>query len=143
MTTHVLSVLDRAARTALQVLGGYLLAATTIGGVDWATAGLAVGLAVVVSVLQGLVDLPALPGGWFPNALGRALRTFAQAALASTTAAVLLTDIAWATVLSASALAALTSLATSVGATPFGPPAVQGTPDLVAPGGATAGSVSL
>lgn len=134
MSAYALHVLDRAIRTALQVLAGYFVAAQTIGGVDWHTALLAALLAVVVAILQGLVDLPALPwGGWLPNALGRALRTFAQTALGSTTAAVWLTDIPWATVLDASALAALASLVTSLIATPMGPTATQGTPELVAP----------
>jgi hypothetical protein len=52
--------MDRAARTALQVVLGYLVTAGTIGGVDWGTAALAAALAVAVSVLQGLVDLPTM-----------------------------------------------------------------------------------
>jgi len=120
--------MDRAARTALQVVLGYLVTAGTIGGVDWGTAALAAALAVAVSVLQGLVDLPAMHLGYAADVLGRALRTFAQAALGSVGAAAILTDVAWGTVLSAAALAALTSVVTSLVATPIGP---RGTPDLV------------
>ena len=60
MTTYSLRVLDRAARTALQVVLGYMMAAGTIGGVDWGTAALAAMFAVIVSVLQAAVDLPAM-----------------------------------------------------------------------------------
>ena len=128
MSTYALRVLDRAGRTALQVVLGYLMAAGTVGGVDWGTAALAAGLAVAVSALQGLVDMPAMHLGYAADVFGRALRTFAQAALGSVGAAAILTDVAWGTVLSAAALAALTSVVTSMAATPFGP---QGTPELV------------
>ncbi len=130
MSTYPLRVADRAARTALQVVLGYLLTAGTIGGVDWTTAGLAAVFAVIVSVLQAAVDLPVMHHlGWAAEVLGRALRTFAQTALGSVGAATLLTDVAWGTVLSAAALAALVSVVTSIIATPIGP---KGTPELVA-----------
>ena len=129
MSTYPLRVADRAARTALQVVLGYLLTAGTIGGVDWTTAGLAAVFAVIVSVLQAAVDLPVMHHlGWAGDVLGRALRTFAQTALGSVGAATLLTDVAWGTVLSAAALAALVSVVTSIIATPIGP---KGTPELV------------
>ena len=129
MSTYPLRVADRAARTALQVVLGYLMAAGTIGGVDWTTAGLAAVFAVIVSVLQAAVDLPVMHHlGWAAEVLGRALRTFAQTALGSVGAATLLTDVAWGTVLSAAALAALVSVVTSIVATPIGP---RGTPELV------------
>ena len=129
MSTYPLRVADRAARTALQVILGYLLTAGTIGGVDWTTAGLAAVFAVIVSVLQAAVDLPSMHHlGWLAEVLGRALRTFAQTALGSVGAATLLTDVAWGTVLSAAALAALVSVVTSIIATPIGP---RGTPELV------------
>jgi len=121
--------MDRAGRTALQVVLGYMMAAGTIGGVDWGTAGLAAVFAVIVSVLQAAVDLPVMHHlGWAAEVLGRALRTFAQTALGSVGAATLLTDVAWGTVLSAAALAALVSVVTSIIATPIGP---KGTPELV------------
>jgi len=129
VSTYPLRVADRAARTALQVVLGYLMAAGTIGGVDWTTAGLAAVFAVIVSVLQAAVDLPVMHHlGWAAEVLGRALRTFAQTALGSVGAATLLTDVAWGTVLSAAALAALVSVVTSIVATPIGP---RGTPELV------------
>jgi hypothetical protein len=129
VSTYPLRVADRAARTALQVVLGYLLTAGTIGGVDWTTAGLAAVFAVIVSVLQAAVDLPVMHHlGWAGDVLGRALRTFAQTALGSVGAATLLTDVAWGTVLSAAALAALVSVVTSIIATPIGP---KGTPELV------------
>ena len=128
MSTYALRVLDRAARTALQVVLGYLMTAGTIGGVDWGTAALAALFAVIMSLLQAAVDLPAMHLGYAADVLGRALRTFAQTAIGSVGAATLLTDVAWGTVLSAAALAALTSVVTSVLATPIGP---KGTPALV------------
>lgn len=132
--TYALHVLDRAVRTAIQALAGYLVAAHTVGDVDWRTAALAVALAAAVSLLQGLVDLPAVTiGGPWGDIFGRAIRTFAQTALASTASAVLITDIPWSTVLSASALAALTSIATSLIALPLGSREVKGTPALVGP----------
>jgi len=129
VTTYSLRVLDRAARTALQVVLGYMMAAGTIGGVDWGTAALAAVFAIIVSTLQAAVDLPVMHIGWAGDVLGRALRTFAQTALGSVGAATLLTDVAWGTVLSAAALAALVSVVTSIIATPIGP---KGTPELVA-----------
>jgi hypothetical protein len=127
VNTYAKRVLDRTIRTALQVLAGYFVAANTLGGVDWRTATGAVVLAVVVSALQGLVDLPAA-GGPVTETLGRALRTFAQTALGSVGAAVLITDVPWQTVLSASALAAVASLITSMATLPIGP---KGTVDIV------------
>ena len=55
---------------------------------------------------------------WFKAALTRALRTFAQTAAAAIGAAALLSEVSWAEVLSASALAALLSLLMSVGGLP-------------------------
>lgn len=130
MKTHAIRVLDRTVRTIVQVVIAYLVAAPTLGGVDWRTAGAAAALAAVVSLLQGLVDLPPLSGGWLQNALGRALRTFAQTALGFTAAAVLVTQVPWDTVLAASALAAVTSILTSLATTQLGPP---GTPEIVGP----------
>ncbi|MBQ9680481.1 MAG: hypothetical protein IJV48_07365 [Ruminococcus sp.] len=55
---------------------------------------------------------------WFKAALLRALRTFAQTAAATIGVASLLSEVSWAQVLSASALAALLSLIMSVGGLP-------------------------
>lgn len=55
---------------------------------------------------------------WFKAALIRALRTFAQTAAATIGAAALISDVSWAQVLSASALAAVLSLLMSVGGLP-------------------------
>jgi len=129
VSTYPLRVADRAARTALQVVLGYLLTAGTIGGVDWTTAGLAAVFAVIMSAFQSLADLPTTHPGWAAGVVGRSLRTFAQTGIGSVGAATLLTDVAWGTVLSAAALAALVSVVTSIIATPIGP---KGTPELVA-----------
>jgi hypothetical protein len=131
--TYALRVLDRAGRTALQVFAGYLLAAHTIGGVDWRNAVLAAVFAIAISLLQGMVDLPEIPRlGVWGDILGRAIRTAAQVALGSVGAnVVLITDVPWPTVLSAAALAGLTSVVTSLIALPVGPASVKGTPEIV------------
>ena len=139
MGSYLLRIVDRGVRTALQVFLGYLVAAHTVGGVDWRTATLAAVLAIAVALLQGLVDLPQVPvlGVW-GDVLGRAVRTAAQVALGSVGAnAILITDIPWTTVASAAGLAALTSIVTSLIAMPIGPDSVKGTPELV-PAGPTA-----
>lgn len=130
MRPYLLAVLDKAARTALQVAAGYLVAARTVGTVDWRTVALATGLAVIASVAQSVVDFPAIPGGWLSDVAARALRTFAQTVAGSVGASVLLTDVPWSTVLTAAALAALSSVVTSSAATPFGHPSSHGTPAL-------------
>ena len=135
MSTHLLRVLDRAARTALQVLAGYLATAYTLGGVDGGTAVSAAVFAVIVAVMQGMVDLPPLQLGWAGDVLGRAIRTFAQTAAGSLVGATLVTEVPWQAVLSASLLAAVASIVTSIATTPIGP---KGTPELVSPAGARA-----
>jgi hypothetical protein len=126
--TYSLHVLDKAARTALQVAAGLLVAGR--GAIDWRAVLLATALAVAVSVLQSVVDFPAIPGGLLGDITGRALRTFAQTAVGATGASVLITDVAWSTVLTAAALAAAASVVTSGIGTSVG---VKGTPDLVSP----------
>lgn len=126
--TYFLHVLDKAARTALQVAAGLLVAGR--GAVDWRAVALATALAVAVSVLQSVVDFPAIPGGLLGDITGRALRTFAQTAVGAIGASVLITDVPWSTVLTAAALAAAASVVTSGIGTSVG---VKGVPDLVAP----------
>jgi hypothetical protein len=133
MGTYAIQSLDRATRTALQVLTGYLATAHTVGGVDWRAAFLATVLAFVVSLTHAAVTLPAVPvlGVW-GDVVGRAIRTAAQTALSSAGAnVILLTDVPWGTVLTAAGLAAVSSLVTSVVSLPLGPEAVKGTPNLV------------
>ena len=55
---------------------------------------------------------------WFRAASLRALRTFAQTAVAAMGTAALISEVSWVQVLSASALAALLSLLMSVGGLP-------------------------
>ncbi len=55
---------------------------------------------------------------WWKAALIRALRTFAQAAIATIGTAAVLSEVNWIMVLSASALAAVVSLLTSVAGLP-------------------------
>jgi hypothetical protein len=124
---YLLSVLDKSARTALQVAAGLLVAGR--GAVDWRAVALATALAAAVSVLQSVVDFPAIPGGLLGDITGRALRTFAQTAVGAIGASVLITDVPWSTVLTAAALAAAASVVTSGIGTSVG---VKGVPDLVA-----------
>lgn len=55
---------------------------------------------------------------WLKAAITRAIRTFAQTATGSIGAAVLISDVSWAQVLSASALAAVVSILMSIGGLP-------------------------
>jgi hypothetical protein len=139
MRAYLLVLLDRVARTAMQVAAGYLVTAHTVGSVDWRTILFATALAVVVSVLQGFVDFPALPGGWISDVAARALRTFFAASVGSIGASVLITQVPWTTVLTAAALAAASSVITSSIATPLGSEAVRGTPNLVGLGMSSTG----
>lgn len=139
MNVYALRVLDRAARTALQVFAGYLITAHTIGEVQWKTAVLAAGFAVAVALVQGIVDMPTIttlgPGG---EIVGRALRTAGQVALGSVAAnATTFADIPVGPILSAAALAAATSVITSLISIPIGPVSVQGTTEVFGPPRAT------
>lgn len=116
----------------MQCAAGYVLAGRAIGGVDWRVVGLATAMSVVLCGLQCAFDFPALPWGWWGDALGRAVRTFAQSAAGGAGAAVLITQVHWGTVLSAAAVAAAGSIVTSVIATPLGAPAAKWSPALVA-----------
>jgi hypothetical protein len=135
VNTYALRVLDRAARTAVQVFAGYLITAHTIGGVQWQTAALAAGFAVVIAIVQGLVDMPAITTlGPVGEVIGRAVRTAAQVALGSAAAnATTFADIAVGPILSAAALAAVTSIITSMVSIPIGPPSVRGTTEVFGP----------
>lgn len=130
MSTHALRALDRTWRTALQTLIGYLTVAGGLGSVDWTTAFSAAAAGAVLAFLQGMADLPTAPGGGFADIAGRVLRTFTQTALAYVGTATLITDIPFGQMLSASALAALVSVVTSLVTMPMGP---KGTPELVRP----------
>lgn len=122
---------DRAVRTALQVLAAYLSAAQLINQVDWRAAGAAVGFAVVLSALTSLVGSPSFGDGWGFQVVERAVKTFAQSLLAFIGTATLFDQVDWKTGLSAAALAALYSVVTSVASTRIG--AAGGEVDLTAP----------
>lgn len=130
MTTHVLRALDRTWRTALQTLAGFLAVTGGLGAVDWTTGLYAAVAAALLAFLQGLSDLPTAPGGGFAEIAGRMLRTFAQTGIGFVTVGTLITDIPLGAMLSASALAALASVVTSLVTLPIGP---KGTPELVGP----------
>jgi hypothetical protein len=134
MRTYLLSLLDRAARTAIHTGAGYLVVSRTTSLVDWRTIAVATAFAVVFSIFQSVVDFPALPGGWIGDVTARALRSFAATVVGSIGSAVLITQVPWPEVLTAAALAAASSVITSSIATPLGPEAVKGTPNLVSLG---------
>jgi hypothetical protein len=81
-----------------------------------------------VAFIHGLADLPPLPGSWGGDVAGRAIRTFLQTVTAGVGTAVLFTDVSWGPLLSAAAVAALTSLVTSLAGDPPGAPFSEGHP---------------
>lgn len=133
MTMWFQGAVDRAVRTALQVLAAYLSAAQLINQVDWSAAALAVGFTVVLSALTSLVGSPSFGDGWGFQVVERAVKTFAQSLLAFIGAATLFDQVDWKTGLSAAALAAVYSVVTSVLATRVGQAGAHGEVDLTTP----------
>jgi len=102
----------RATYTALAIALPYLGAAT-LNAVPWLTVALAAALGFVTSLLTSLAGLPEVEGvhlPWWLAAVERVVKTFAQSLVAGFVGATLITDVDWAFVLQAAALAALTSL---------------------------------
>lgn len=102
----------RAAYTALAIALPYLGAAT-LNAVPWLTVALAAALGYVASLATSLAGLPEVEGvnlPWWLAATERVVKTFAQSLVAGFVGATLITDVDWAFVLQAAALAALTSL---------------------------------
>lgn len=102
----------RAAYTALAIALPYLGAAT-LNAVPWLTVALAAALGYVASLATSLAGLPEVEGvhlPWWLAAVERVVKTFAQSLVAGFVGATLITDVDWAFVLQAAALAALTSL---------------------------------
>jgi hypothetical protein len=102
----------RAAYTALAIALPYLGAAT-LDAVPWLTVALAAALGFVASLVTSLAGLPEVEGvrlPWWLAAIERVVKTFAQSLVAGFVGATLITDVDWAFVLQAAALAALTSL---------------------------------
>jgi hypothetical protein len=102
----------RALYTAIAVALPYLGAATIIE-VPWLTVASTATLAALLSIATSLAGLPEVEGvnlPWWLAAVERVVKTFAQALVSGFGGAILLTDVDWAFVLQASALAALTSL---------------------------------
>lgn len=126
-------VLDRALRTALQTLAAYLSAAQLINEVDWRAALLAVGFAVVLSLLTSLVGSPSFGEAWAFQLLERAVKTFGQTLLAFIGVATMFDQVDWKTGLSSAALAALYSVVTSVLTTRTGSDLTHGQVDLSVP----------
>lgn len=107
---------------ALPYVGGALLTE-----VPWLTIVSAAALGFVASIATSLAGLPEASGvnlPWWLAAVERTVKTFAQALAAGFIGAVLLTDVAWSTVVQAALISALTSLVRLVLATlPAGPTA--------------------
>lgn len=126
-------VLDRALRTALQTLAGYLSAAQLINEVAWVPALSATGFAVVLSLLTSVVGAPSFGERWEFQVAERAVKTFAQNLIAGIGVATMFEQVDWKTALSAAALAAVYSVVTSVAATRSGPVDTHGQTDLSSP----------
>lgn len=133
MDTWFTGAVDRALRTALQVLAAYLSTAQLINDVDWRAAALSAGFAVVLSAVTSLVGMPSFGEGWGFQVVERAVKTFAQSLLAFIGTASLFDQVDWKTALSASLLAAVYSVVTSVATTRAGAAAARGEVDLTAP----------
>lgn len=103
-----LRALYTALAIALPYLGGALIA-----DIAWLTILSAAGLGFIASLATSLAGLPETEGvdlPWWLAAVERTVKTFAQALAAGFLGAVLLTDVAWSTVVQAALISALTSL---------------------------------
>lgn len=110
---------------ALPYLGGALLA-----DIQWMTILSAAGLGFITSLATSLAGLPETVGvdlPWWLAAVERTVKTFAQALAAGFVGAVLLSDVAWSTVVQAALISALTSLVRLVLATLPADPTKRGT----------------
>lgn len=102
----------RALYTALAIALPYLGAAL-VADVPWLTIALTASLSFVASLVTSIAGLPEVEGvdlPWWLAAVERVVKTFAQSLAAGFIGATLITDVDWAFVLQAAALAALTSL---------------------------------
>jgi hypothetical protein len=126
-------VADRASRTALQTIAGYLAVAHGFTEVHWLPALSAAGFAVLLSLLTSLVGSPSFGESWGFQVAERAVKTFGQSLLAGIGAATLFADVDWRTALNAAALAAVASAVTSVMTTRVGAGLSRGQVDLSVP----------
>lgn len=102
----------RALYTALAIALPYL-GASLVAQVPWLTIALTASLGFVASLVTSIAGLPEVEGvnlPWWLAAVERVVKTFAQSLAAGFIGATLITDVDWAFVLQAAALAALTSL---------------------------------
>jgi hypothetical protein len=102
----------RALYTALAIALPYLGAAF-VADVPWVTIALTASLGFLASLVTSVAGLPEVAGvnlPWWLAAVERVVKTFAQSLAAGFIGATLITDVDWAFVLQAAALAALTSL---------------------------------
>lgn len=103
-----LRALYTALAIALPYLGGALIA-----DIAWLTILSAASLGFLASLATSLAGLPETEGvdlPWWLAAVERTVKTFAQALAAGFLGAVLLSDVAWSTVVQAALISALTSL---------------------------------
>lgn len=133
METWTRGVVDRAVRTGLQTLLAYIAAAQLINEVAWLPALSATGFAVVLSLLTSAIGSPSFGSAYGFQLLERAAKTFVQSLLAFIGVATMFDQVDWKTGFSAAALAALTSVVTSVATTRIGPESTIGNVDLSAP----------
>lgn len=131
MKTWLTGALDRAVRTALQILAAYMTVAVQLDQVNWYAAASAVGLGVIASVVTSVWTLPSFGSSWVFQLLERAVKTFVQSLSVFLVEATVLTDVDWGMALDMSLYAALFSIVTSTATTRLG--SAPGEVDLTAP----------
>jgi hypothetical protein len=125
--------MDRAWRTGLQVLAGYLSVAQTVQEVNWVAALLAALFAMLVSGLTRLLDMPSLGEAWYWQVAERMVKTFVQTLLVMIGAATAFADVDWKIALNTALMATVYSFVTSVLTTRAGDAATRGSVPLTAP----------
>lgn len=113
----------RAIKTFFQSLVATAGTATVLDGVDWLSVLSSSALAAICSLGMSLAGLPELKGDlvgsrWIAAAGIRAIKTFFQIFVSTIGTATVLGSVNWVAVLSASATAAILSLATSLAGLP-------------------------
>ena len=112
----------RALKTMAQAAIATIGSSAAMGQVNWALVGSSSALSGVLSVLTSLAGLPEVDGKgtktWFTAACVRALKTMAQAAIATIGSSAAMGQVNWALVGSSSALSGVLSVLTSLAGLP-------------------------
>lgn len=137
--SFALDVLDRAARTALQTAAGYLLVGEGLNipttAQTWLALGGIVAASVILSVATAIASAPSFGNSYWFQLVERAVKTFCQSLVAGfgvtvATGEFLTLPHNFTVLLSGSAVAALTSLLTSVYTTNLGTDKAVGSVNL-------------